>query len=234
MDIHSRNIRLLQANQKNLLIYGIGPHEKPFNKRNLLTLFSFSSCIFVSGAYFFFEAETFEQYTQSVYTTTALINVTLMFTIVVRNMRQFFDCVNQAEEIIDGSELLNEVYAYLISIIHIQSCSTFPKKVNSKLSSFLFQYIKGLVYPTSKAIYRKCNRFNEKTTKNIIFRSIYIAYPLVMIIMLVGIYCVYLTTDLGKDAFQLPFPVWYELKQILKRCVQIDTVHPHGFYFHPH
>lgn len=106
MDIRSK-IKLLQANQKNLLISGIGPHENPLNKRNLITFFNFSFCIFLSGAYFFCEAKTFEQYADSVLTTTAHINITLMLILFVRDMRKFFDCLNKAEEIINGSKRSN-------------------------------------------------------------------------------------------------------------------------------
>lgn len=103
MDIRSEKMKLLQTNQMNLLIFGCGVHEKQFNKRNVLSFFCFSFCVLSSGAYFFCEAKTFDEYAQSVFTTTAVMNFTLMFVLFVWNMRQFFDSVNEAEAIIDGS-----------------------------------------------------------------------------------------------------------------------------------
>lgn len=79
----------------NLLIFGIGLNEKPFNKRNWQTLSSFSFGILLSGAYFFCEAKTFNEYAQSVFTTTLFINFTLMFALFVWNMRQFLAQLKQ-------------------------------------------------------------------------------------------------------------------------------------------
>lgn len=101
-----KKMKLFRLLLKDFTIYGITAHKhcNPFIKRTILAFFVFSCAIILNGAYFLFEAETFQEYANSALFATALIAATVIFTCTVWSKRQLFKCLNELEQIIDGSE----------------------------------------------------------------------------------------------------------------------------------
>lgn len=58
------------------------------------------------------------------------------------------------------------------------------------------------------AMYEEANAFVEKWTKIIRFAFINATIPLITLPFLMISYCLYFTTDLGSEAFILPFKLW--------------------------
>lgn len=61
--------------------------------------------------------------------------------------------------------------------------------------------------PSSQAIYEKANDKIEKLTEFIYFASVN-ASPLFLVPYFFMSYFLYSTSDLEKEAFSLPFPLW--------------------------
>ena len=57
-------------------------------------------------------------------------------------------------------------------------------------------------------MYEKTDRLVEKISKIIEILIVYVSPPSFVLPNAVYSYFVYFTTDLGPDAFELPFPTW--------------------------
>lgn len=74
-----------------------------------------------------------------------------------------------------------------------------------KTNEFLFE---GQANPTSKRIYDEANEIIEKCTKIMYFISVKVSWPGVVIPIAIYSFYNYFTTDLGFDAFRMPFAEW--------------------------
>lgn len=102
-------IKIFQAVQKCWLTFEFGLHQSSFNALIFLALFSFNLCIFFSAAFFFWEAKTFQEYAESVFFTSGLLNCALAFVIIVWEKRRIFDCLFETETLMNESKMnLNE------------------------------------------------------------------------------------------------------------------------------
>lgn len=68
--------------------------------------------------------------------------------------------------------------------------------------------IAGLKFPASKELYKHVHPQVEKWSEVIVSRTVKILTPSVMFSKFIISFTAYLTTDLGNDAFELPFPYW--------------------------
>lgn len=71
----------------------------------------------------------------------------------------------------------------------------------------------GCEYPDSKDIYGRVNKKNEKWTKMLDFVLLKVTLPGVIMPNFIISYFLYFATDLGSEAFRLPFPKWYIIHQ---------------------
>lgn len=62
-------------------------------------------------------------------------------------------------------------------------------------------------HPLSEGTYEQINRRTEFVTKIIVFTTIYVLYPIGMILILIANFYMYFF--MGVDAFRLPIPYWY-------------------------
>lgn len=100
-----KNMKIFSTLQKIGALIGIGPHQHPFNWLSLLVFLIDCFGIFINCAYFFCKAKTIQQYAESIYVGTTCIAITICYAITARMMREMVDCLNEAEKIIDSSEL---------------------------------------------------------------------------------------------------------------------------------
>lgn len=68
--------------------------------------------------------------------------------------------------------------------------------------------ILGLKYPSSKAIYSKSNQQAEKLCQIIHFAFTKVTIHCTMLPKFITSFVVYFTTDLGREAFELPLLMW--------------------------
>lgn len=69
-------------------------------------------------------------------------------------------------------------------------------------------FMAGLKSPTSKSIYMEANIFVEKWSSIIYVLFTKASVPIMILPLLILSYFLYFTTDLGRNAFQLPFVIW--------------------------
>lgn len=98
-------VKRFQKVQKLFAIYGIVPNQHPFTWRHCLTISTFGLAIISSVAYCVYEAKTFQEYADSIFMASILASGMTIFTFGVLRMRLFFYCFNEADRIIDDSEL---------------------------------------------------------------------------------------------------------------------------------
>lgn len=97
-------MKIFHQLRKNLAFYGIASHQHPFNLRNGLSLIVYSLAIILICIHIFYEAETFQEYANSIFMATVQIAVSSIFIFNACQMKSFFGCVNEAERIINESE----------------------------------------------------------------------------------------------------------------------------------
>lgn len=101
-------IKILQIVQKNLITIGICPdsamHLKSFNGKNLIGLLLLGSATFDMLMYIFTIAETFAEYTQSIYVCSACILIALALVITIFYSSKLYKTIIDCECLINISE----------------------------------------------------------------------------------------------------------------------------------
>lgn len=97
-------MKILRSTLRNWAIFGISQNHRPFNGRNLLVLTVLGCGIVSACVHFFYESDTFQESTESVLMGTVMMTGIINFSTGVSKMRKSFESLNDAEQIIDGSE----------------------------------------------------------------------------------------------------------------------------------
>lgn len=140
--------------------------EHHLNKRIWFYSFSYSlSCISYS-LFLYYEANTFWEYTNSIYSTTTLFLNVACFIIIIFQTGNLFEFIGNCEKFVHKSQS-----------------------------------------PASKAIYIGSDREIEKWSK-IIHLVVAEITPFLMVLPQCITLLVYLSTDVGTDAFELHLPMW--------------------------
>lgn len=85
----------------------------------------------------------------------------------------------------------------------------FEANIFTMLSSTCFLCVNlELKYSASEEIFRKANRFEKKWSKIINFVIFKLTPAFALLPWCIYVYFLYFTTDLGTDAFELPYPMW--------------------------
>lgn len=92
-----------QSVRKTLTILGIDQNHNAFIDKLLTAYYVYCSSSILSCVFFFTEVESFREYTDSIYTLTAIIAVTLCFTHITIKMDQLFQYIEDCGKIIDYS-----------------------------------------------------------------------------------------------------------------------------------
>lgn len=101
-------MKIIQLFQRDLLlIYGIGLDQRPWNWKILLALLDFCASIWSCSVYFFNETKTLQDYANSTCICAAQIGVAILFVCFASTMQKCFGYINEAEQIIDGSKLID-------------------------------------------------------------------------------------------------------------------------------
>lgn len=100
-------MKIFQSVQKNvLLMYNFGLHQNPFNWKSMLTFLVFCAGIVSNCAYFFNEAETFQEYANTICLFTAIFGGMTLLIITALKTHEIFGCLLDGEQIIDDSKFL--------------------------------------------------------------------------------------------------------------------------------
>lgn len=87
------------------------------------------------------------------------------------------------------------------------SCEVSEIKFCQKISDIIYDVL-GLTNPVSRMIYENGNHLVEKWFNIFIRLVMFVTLPGLMFPTFVVSYYKYFTTDLGNDAFEMPYPIW--------------------------
>lgn len=103
-----KNHQIFYTIQKNFEILGISANQSlqkcPLNERILLGFVLLAMCLFSFLLYVFNEANSFMEYTQSVYLTGAVVLISFTNVIVVIQMKKLFDFIISVKNLHNGNE----------------------------------------------------------------------------------------------------------------------------------
>lgn len=107
-------MKLFQIAQENLLCLGISSNQSKKYRQLSLTCSIYSLFMLLSAAFLTFEANTFKEYTNSVYTTSSLIAINILFTIIYIKREKLFKLFDDGEHFFDESEFIQICWTLLI------------------------------------------------------------------------------------------------------------------------
>lgn len=186
-------MQILQTLQKSFDSIGYSRDRAPFNRIVSTNLGRSVPAIIFMWMSLFREARTSQELMESIY-------------FIVASMGNFYSCIatiltrNEMFSLIDCSNDLFNKSEYSFNRLNI-------------LKEFRHMWIYvtnelGLENPTSKAICRKTNHRVEKISKVCVFAMENVMVPCFIIPKTIRSFFIYFSTDLGRDAFDLPIPMW--------------------------
>lgn len=171
--------------------------KNPINRTILLIFVSYTCNIISYCVFMYYEANTFQEYTESFYVTSTDVLVALCFANVVFRVDGFFKFIDACVEIVASSEW--NLKKNLGIILFIESVQLMIK----------IQNVPGQQCPGSKAIYDEIDQQIEKWSE-IIRLAAGKGTPICLILpkSLLSFF-LYFATDSGSESFLLPLPMWW-------------------------
>lgn len=181
-------MKIFQAARKYFAIVGISSQNvvQKLNTKSLPTFIIFGQALISNYVFLLHEAQSFREFTDSFYAAATVTLGAMSHLVAVWKMAETFKFIENCEKIIGKSEFE--------TIIGIQ------KLMN--------RCVLGLENASSKPIYEEIIQKIEKLCEGLNFIIIYISTPCVMFPKCLISFFAYFTTDLGSEAFELPFSVW--------------------------
>lgn len=101
-------MKILQSVQKNLAIVGVCSNPTHASNRRIKLMFSLFVYSFAASAmYFCHDANTFPEYSSSMYITAAIALTTFIYAIIILNMPKLFDLISKCQEICEQSKSIS-------------------------------------------------------------------------------------------------------------------------------
>ena len=100
-------MKLLSTLLKEIATVGLAPHQHIINVRSLFSFILNGFAISISCIYFFCNAKTFQEHAESIFIIVAIVGITSLFLIFLMIKKDFFNLLNEAEQIIGGSKFHN-------------------------------------------------------------------------------------------------------------------------------
>lgn len=97
-------MKFFQSNQQNLSILGISSIEKPFNRRMMKAYLIYGLSTISANLFLILEANSFSQYTNSVFVTTALAMILICFSMMVFKATELYQFMDDCEEMVVNSK----------------------------------------------------------------------------------------------------------------------------------
>lgn len=168
--------------------------KNPFNRTILLIFFSYTCNIISYCIFMYYEANTFQEYTESFYVTSTDVLVALCYASVVFRVDGFFKFIDACVKLVASSKWnFNENLQIIIE------CKPMGENQN----------VPGQKCPGSKVIYDENKQLIEKWSE-IIRLAAGKGTPICLILpkSLLSFF-LYFATDSGRKSFFLPLPMWW-------------------------
>lgn len=189
-------MEIFQANKKYFAILGLTANQLVqthlYNKKKIGGVFIFCLSIVSHILNILVVANNFMEYIECISTTYSVIVVATSYFTIAFNTEKLFEIFDSTEQLVNKSE-----YPFQHKAMHFQHDEQFWK--NST----------GIVeYPASKKSFIKINHLVEKCSETIYFAVVKVSPQCVIYPKFIISYMLYFATDLGRDSFELPFPIW--------------------------
>lgn len=194
-------IPIFQSVQKNFAYLGISSdllHQKYlFNRRILFGCLIFCSALISVGTCITFEADTFWEFSQCAFFGSILVSGILALLFLTFRVPRLFKLIASFEHVIDTSERIRKmsVQFHLLIFIEIE----YSKKFSTALE----------YYPTTEKLIIQINQLAEKSCEISFFVLVKMGIGCSTSPWFIYAYIAYFTTNLGSDAFELPYQLWY-------------------------
>lgn len=99
-------MKVFQEVQKNFIAFGIVPNQSKLNGKLAVTWLVLSLSTTLSASFLVFDAETFQEYTTSIYLSSGGAMAAALFTITIFKMEKLFKLKDVIETTINESELI--------------------------------------------------------------------------------------------------------------------------------
>lgn len=160
------------------------------NARNVTILLTFGLNVILAGAYIVYGTTDFHEYVESIFGCSTVAAIAIAFASIVWDMQKIFKFLSNFDQIISKSKTQFGFFCIFVFYLNIKS----P--------------ILGCVNPISKTIYHSTDRKLHKWIKLLNIALVNVAPICVTLLLFIASFVVYFTTDLGNDAFFLPFTIW--------------------------
>lgn len=190
-------LRIFQLTQKNLNTVGISPNlllqPCPLNTKIAIGFLIATSHAICNLVFIFFEAETFSEFTQTIYMGSFAILVIFNLVIFISNVENLFRIIDNCENLVNASESFHaSLSIYSTGCFHLRQI-----------------VIPALKYSASRSIFKESVHFERKLS-GLIF-CVMLKVTRVCALVPWSAYNLFLcfTTDAENSAFELSFPIWY-------------------------
>lgn len=207
-------MKIFESTIEFLAFLGITSDDSPFNLRALSTLLTFCIMVTLISSYLFFEAETFEAYTESIYLTSLICAIFVTYIILIWNKDNAFQFIDYWEKIAETSKYLSCRYMLKKRNLFWQHECTMKLHTEFFFGKFIdlernIEYIiSGSKNAASTAIYVNIIDKVERLSRFIHIILLKVTVPCSIVPKFIVCFYLYFTTDKGNDAFELPFPIW--------------------------
>lgn len=190
--------QIFESLQRNFAYAGIAANlarqSYPFNGAVTFGLLFLGFDIVSLLLFIAYDAEQFDEYTQAVNNLSVLTLITVALLILIVKIKQLFEFIDSGNDLVNISELDTK------SILSHRVCRNYAINVVNIL---------GLKYSPSSSIFRKVIRFEQKLSNIIFFILVKVIPVFVCTPVVISAFLKYFATDLGTDAFELIYPMWY-------------------------
>lgn len=111
------NLKALEIIRKNFAIISITPsladQSYPFNGAILFGFLSLAAGIYCTSVFIIYEADTFAEYTQSIYMDSLLIFISIALLILMAKVGKLFEVINCCNDIVNTSELQHTIHLFI-------------------------------------------------------------------------------------------------------------------------
>lgn len=187
-------MKIFTVIQKNYAILGINnsskqsTQEDPTNKRILFGFLLFGCVIGSQLIYISRVASGFMEYMVCISSISSSALTIISFAAVVFQEHKLFECIDRMEKLVDSSE-------------------TFMVWMQMQIQHYFIAF-SGCKYPQSRTFFLKINQQVERLSELIFMWVMKILLPFEVLPKSLACFGIYFLTDVGRDSFELPFPIW--------------------------
>lgn len=183
-----------------------------FNAKNLINFLFLNLNIFSVFIHIFYDGHTFNDFVDSVYRCIGVVVTAVALMSFVQQTPALFQLIDNLDRAVDKSKFNIWIVQFWLNFV-----------------TFLFKHvclpILGLMNPISTLIYKQTDRKMQKWHHILNILMVKVTPVFANMPKCIVSFYTYFTTDLGRDAFELPCPAWWIKSIDFVWCIFINSSH---------